>query len=267
MAAHQRATTHSRADADVEAGPGTTGPGNVGPRSATTSRRSILRAGGLGAFGAGFLGAFGAGFLASCGTDDTQAGISGAPRTSTTVTPSVPTTAPNELDRAEDLVQLSTAASLEQLVAEVYGAHGSKLSTSALRDAASDYQSAHVSAAQYLVENYDLDREAGLPNAYVQANLVDPVAATLTTDSAILAFMGQLESSLVAGYLNAVGVLTTAEVRQRVMTFGGAGARRVAVLDSADGGDGAPVEALYPLVDLVPGEAFVGREDLEAAGG
>ncbi len=264
---HDESAVEKDLELDIDLGAGTGSPPSV---ASITSRRQVLRAGGLGFFGASFLGAFGAASLAACGTEDTQAGISGAPRTSTTETPTVPTSAPSEVDLAEDAVQLGTAASVERLVAEVYGAHGPKLSTTALRAAAADYQSAHEAAAEYLLANGDVVDGAGRSNAYLQANLVDPVAPTLTNDTAILGFLGQLESTLVAGYLGAVGVLTSADWRQRVMTFGGAGARRVAVLaGSGDGSpeDSAPTEALYPLVDLVPGEAFIGREDPEAAGG
>lgn len=218
----------------------------------TTSRRGLLRAGGLGLLGATV--------LAACGPDNSPAGISGAAKTTTIVAPTIPATEPSELALAEDVVQFSTAASIELLVAEAYGTYGPKLSTAELRSTAADFKTAHDAAATAIRRDTTVNDLAGQPNAGLKTNLVEPVAATLINDTAILAFMAALESTLVATYLNAVGILTGAAWRQRVMTFGAAGARRVAVLGGTPA-RGAPAEALYPLADLIPSSAFVGRAE------
>lgn len=227
------------------------------PAGPLTSRRTLLRTGALGVVGAAF--------LAACGKEDVQAGISGATGSTTIVPPTVPVTQPSELALAEDVVQLSTLASLEILVADTYSKFGPKLSTTELRDTAARFNDAHTQVAEYIRAEADVNDEASTANTYLSENLVDPVSGTLDDDDAILGFMGQLESTIVATCCNAAGILTQAEWRQRVMTFGAASARRAAVLAGPDGA-GAPTVPLYPLDDLIPGDAFLGTPEEEAEG-
>ncbi|HEX2576824.1 MAG TPA: hypothetical protein VHK88_10785 [Aquihabitans sp.] len=220
----------------------------TGNPTAVPSRRTVLRAGGLGLFGAAF--------LAACGNDEKIPGISGAVATTTLQPPTVPTTEPTEAALQEDVSQLSTAASVELLVAQVYDEHGGDLSTPELRQAATSFSDAHDAAARFIVSEGDVDEAASTPNEYLRTTLVDPTAPTLTDDTAILSFMAELESALAATYLNAAGLLTSAEWRQRAMSFGAASARRVGLLREPDLG-GTPTEAFFPLVDLIPSEAYV----------
>lgn len=227
------------------------------PAGPVTSRRTLLRTGALGVVGAAF--------LAACGKDDVEAGISGSSGTTTLVPPTVPVTQPSALALAEDVVQLSTLASLQILVADTYSKFGPKLSTTELRATAARFNDAHTEAAEYILAEAEVNDGASTANPYLRENLVDPSSGILTNDDAILRFMGQLESTVVATCCNAAGILTEAEWRQRVMTFGAASARRAAVLAGPDGA-GAPTEPLYPLDDLIPGEAFLGTAEEEADG-
>lgn len=229
--------------------PSTTGP---------PTRRSLLRAGGLGLFATAF--------LAGCGKDEKAAGVSGLAATTTAVAPTVPGTEPTEVALDEDRVQLRTAQSVEVLVSDVYGRYGPRLADAELRDAAFRFQTDHVAAARVLGEAGGETKESKQANAYLLSNVVEPAAGSLTDDVAIANFMADLESALTATYISAAGVLTDAGMRQQVMSFGAASARRVAVLGG--GGQGlAPTESLYPVVDLIPGDAFLGPKEDDAAGG
>ena len=222
----------------------------------SASRRSLLRAGGVGLFAAAF--------VAACGKDEKQAGVSGLAATTTSIAPSVPVTQPSEVALEENRTQLRTAQSVELLVAGVYGQFGPKLADAELRDAAFRYQTDHAAVAAVFGEADDETDESKKANAYLLANVVAPIEGSLVDDAAIANFMADLESALTATYINATGILTDAEWRQRIMSFGAASARRVAVLGS--GGTGlAPTESLYPLDDLIPGDAFLGPKSETAS--
>lgn len=236
----------------------TTNPTSAADTHAPPTRRALLRAGGVGLFAAAF--------LAACGKDDKAAGVSGLAATTTSVVPTIPVTEPTEVALDDDRAQLRTAQSVELLVSSVYGKYGPKLADAELRDAAFRYQTDHDAAADVLGEAGGETEESKKANAYLQKNLVDPAADSLIDDVAIANFMADLESALTATYINATSILTESETRQLVMSFGAASARRVAVLGG--GGRGmAPTESLYPVVDLIPGEAFLGPKEDEAAGG
>lgn len=232
-------------------------PDPSSPTVASASRRSLLRTGALGLFASAV--------LAACGGDDGDESISGVPATTTVVPPTVPVTVPNELALADDVVQLRTLQSVEVFAAGVYGAYGPKLSSTELRATTFRFQTDHDAIAEVFGEENGDDPEASASNAYLEENILAPAASMLTTDTAILNFLAGVESSLAATYVNATGILTDPEWRQRAMSFGAASARRLAVL--GDGGEGqAPTAALFPLVDLIPGEAYLGPADEEAEG-
>lgn len=228
----------------------------------TTSRRNLLRAGTLGVAGA-FV-------LAACSDDTPDAGVSGPPTPTTDTPPTVPITVPNATAIENDAIQLRTLRSIELLAAEVYTKRTGDLKDSAMAATAARFGQAHEAAATFLsdaIDERDKDNivDDGTANAYLQANMVDPVDDQLIDDDAVLAFLGQLESTLAATYINAVGVFTTAEWRQQAMIFGAADARRVTVLANAGKGD-YPEDPVYPANDLVAGDAFLGPKKAEADG-
>lgn len=227
------------------------------PAGPTTSRRDLLRAGGLGLFATAF--------LAACGDDTPDEGVSGLPNTTTLVPPTVPVTEPNEIALADDVVQLKTMQSVELFVSGVYGAYGPKLTDSDLRAAAFRFQTDHAEIADVFGDENGGDEEAAKSNAFLEENLLAPAESSLNADGPILEFLAGLESALAATYVNATGILTEAEWRQRAMSYGAASARRLAVLGDPEQGQ-APTEALFPLDDLIPGEAYLGTADEEAEG-
>jgi hypothetical protein len=228
------------------------------PARPGTTRRAALRVGGLGAFATAF--------LVACGKDDTQAGVSGLPATTTSLAPTVPTTVPTEAALAEDKAQLQTAQSVELLVASVYARYGPDLRDAELRDAAARFEADHTGIARVFGEAGGETEESRQPNAYLEENLVKPAVDGLRDDASIADFLASLESALVATYINATGILTEAEWRQRVMSYGAASARRLAVLGGGGQGE-APTEPMFPLRDLIPGEAYLGGVDEEAGAG
>lgn len=228
-----------------------------------TSRRNVLRLGTLGAAGALV--------LAACGREDgPPAGLSGSPAPSTSVPPTVPTTSPSATAIEDDAIQLRTLRSVELLVAEAYADHGKDLEDPAMAEAAKRFGQAHTAAAERLAEAID-QREAddivdpGTANEYLSENLVGPRAGELVDDTSILSFLHDLESTLAATYVNAVGVFTTAEWRQEAMVLGAADARRATVLANAGTGD-VPQDAFFSAEDLIPGAAYLGPPEAAAAG-
>lgn len=218
-----------------------------------TSRRALLRAGGLGVAGAAF--------LAACGQDSgPRSGLSGSAITTTTVTPEVPVTQPNAASLELDVTTLRTANSLELLAAEAYTTYGKKLTDADLRAAAARFATDHEAAAEVFAADVPSELSTGSPNPYLQANFVDPLAETLTNDAAITSLFNVIESMLTATYIAAAGTFTTAEWRQKVMTYGAASARRSSVFGNGGAGS-VPTTALFPLADLIPNKAYLSPEN------
>lgn len=205
----------------------------------------------------GTVGAAATAFLASCSTlSASNTGRSGTPTTTTEVSPTVPVKAPTAAALDEDITLLRTGTSLELLVAKAYDTYGPKLDDPGWTAAAARFATDHTTTADAFRSETPPAKRVNEPNKFLQENTIDPVEETLTSDTAILGLFHDLESSLVATYVDAAGTFTTAAWRARVMTFASASARRVAVL--GDNGDGAgPDEALYPLRDLIPSDAYV----------
>jgi hypothetical protein len=153
-------------------------------------------------------------------------------------------------------VQLQTARTLELLVVEVYDTYGPRLGDGEMRATAERFGADHTAAAEAFASLAPQTEESGRPNEFLVENMVEPIAGSLIDDQAILAFMGDLESALTATYITAAGILTAEQGRQQIMTYGGASARRVTVL-AGGGAEAAPTDALYPLDDLIPGEAYL----------
>lgn len=212
----------------------------------------------------GTVGAAAAAFLASC-SSESQAGRSGTPTTTTEVAPKLPKKDPSAEAEEEDVTLLRTGTSLELLVAEVYDTYGPKLDAEWV-GVAERFSADHASTADAFSKATKADKQVKKPNKFLMKNTVEPIEDTLTSDRAILDLFRDLESTLVATYIDAAGTFTEADWRARVMTFGSASARRVAVLDN--GGEGAaPEDALYPLRDLIPNDAYESASPKKAGPG
>lgn len=222
----------------------------------TTTRRNVLRYGTLGAAGAVF--------LAACGSDRAPAGISGEPVPTTIVVPTVPALAPNEADKAADQAQLHTLISIESLVAEMYRTYGGKVTDAELAPLVTGFAADHTANASAVAQLTD-SKKVDEPNKKLKELFVDPLEATLTSQTAVLSFFHNLESSLTATYINAMQDLIEPATRQAVMAFGGASARRVSLLGNGGSGE-LPTGAVYPSSDLIPTAAFLAPETENADG-
>lgn len=224
-----------------------TDPQNPTSSGPLASRRTLLRAGGLGLLGTAV--------LAACGNKD-EGGISGTPSASTSVPPTVPTTKPSEAQIEQNEVQLRSAQSVELLAAELYGKYGPKLTVADWRDNAARFGADHEAAAEVYAEAGKSNAESQKPNAYLTENFVQPAEEGLNNDRNILNFFYQLENLITANSINAVPILLEAEWRQQTMAFGAASARRAAVL--GQGGEGViPDSERFPLTDLMPAAAYL----------
>lgn len=217
------------------------------PAGALPTRRAALRTGGLGVLTAAF--------LAACGTSQREPGVAGTPSETTVTPPTAPPFVPNELDLETDDVQLQTLRTLELLVVQVYQEQLGELSGEDA-ELAERFRSAHVDAADDLAEGAPQTDESSQPNVVVRESVVDPILPSLTSDRAVLDFMARMESALTATYINAVGIHTEVEWRQRMAAHADACARRSAALRGG-GEAGAPTEALFTLDDLIAGEAYL----------
>lgn len=222
--------------------------------SPTTSRRSLLKAGGLAAAGAAV--------LAACSPDHQKVGVSGEPAPATSTPPTLPPAKQTAAITAADQSQLHTLASVETLVSEVYAKNADTVTDTEFRDAAVRFGKDHEEAAKALVAATE-DKVAPPANEELRTAMVDPVMGTLNSQENILSFMRDLESTLTATYLTAAGVLSKGSDRQLVMTYGAACARRVAVLGNGGKGE-MPLTAKFPTDDLIPGSAYL---DLAAEAG
>jgi hypothetical protein len=226
------------------------------PTTEGTTRRGLLRAGGLG---------LSAAFLASCAKEIEPGGIAGTPPSSTSTPATVPVTVPSDAALADDATELRTAASVHLLVADVYTKYGPKLTDPVFVEHAARFGEDHAAAAEVYLDaleeapGADPAGETVEPNPYLEENFVAPAEQGLVDDVSILNFLRASEATVAANSINAVGVFTTAAWRQRSMAFGAAAARRVTVLDNAGQGS-MPQSALFPLTDLMPNDAFLTGE-------
>lgn len=230
------------------------------PDRSLATRRQALTAGGLGLAAAAV--------LAACGKDDApRPGISGGAVPTTVDAPTVPEKKPTAAQLEADVIQLATAASVERLAADTYTKWTKRFASADLQASAERFAAAHDAAAQaYLAEVPDIT-DAAKANEYLEKNLVTPAEESMIDDESIASFFGGFESLLAANAINAVGIYTGIEWRQRSMTFGAAAARRAAYLTDASGADATPQDALYPLLELMPGDAFLNPKGENAADG
>ena len=126
--------------------------------STMSSRRALLKAGGVGVLTTAF--------LAAC-ADDKPAGVSGTPAPETSVPPTVPPKAPTEAQLLQVQVELRTLASVELAVANAYDAHGSKITEAGLVPLVSRLGDEHRDAAEALIGLTDAKEAVG-PNKVVK---------------------------------------------------------------------------------------------------
>lgn len=214
-----------------------------------TTRRNALGSLGVGAVA----------FLAACSQDNSNAGITGQPSPTTETPPTVPPTVPSQTQLKTQDDELKTLVSLELAMVEIYKKYGSKLKDAEWKSAVRSFSSKHSSNADEIEKEIESGKSEGA-NKYVMDSMVKPMENLLTNDSAILAFFSKMESTLTATYIQATGVMTTAELRQVAASWAAEAAKRSAAL--ADRGRGQATSApLYPMDDLVSQEAFVGGEE------
>ena len=204
------------------------------------NRRDLFKLGGASILGVAL--------LAACGSDSTDSssattpGSTSAPTTlpatttgatQPTDTTSPSTTAANSGDM--DLVLARTAASLEKLAVDTYGAAGGLITTPAVLAAATMFAGHHQMHLDAL--NAAITGAGGkaitVMNQAVYDALVKPAidAAKTEADAVMLALA--LEEAAAQTYVFAGGALSTPGLRSTIMTIGGVEARHAAVLRMA----------------------------------
>jgi rubrerythrin len=197
------------------------------------SRRQLFKFGGAAIIGAAV--------LAACGSDDDDAGsgagattapdapaTTGAP--ATTVPPA--TTTPGG---SQDLILARTAASLEKLAVDTYGAAAALLTTQAIKDAATlfaEHHQLHLDALNGAITSAGGQAVTTMNQAVYDA-LVEPAVAAARTETDAVNLALQLEEAAAQTYVFAGGALSTPELRSTIMTIGGVEARHAAVLRMA----------------------------------
>jgi rubrerythrin len=198
------------------------------------SRRQLFKFGGAAIIGAAV--------LAACGSDDDDSGA-GAP-TSPSTTGATPTTgAPATTEPpgtttpggSQDLVLARTAASLEKLAVDTYGAAAALLTTQAIKDAATmfaEHHQLHLDALNGAITGAGGQAVTTMNQAVYDA-LVQPAVAAAKTETDAVNLALELEEAAAQTYVFAGGALSTPELRSTIMTIGGVEARHAAVLRMA----------------------------------
>ena len=222
------------------------------------NRRDLFKLGGVSILGVALLAACGsdsAGSPAVTNASGTTAGTTGA--ASTTVpsttggtqpadTTGATTTATNSGDL--DLTLARTAASLEKLAVDTYGAAGALITTPAVLAAATmfaGHHQMHLDALNGVITGAGGKAITQMNQAVYDALVKPAIAAAKTeTDAVMLALA--LEEAAAQTYVFAGGTLSTSALRSTIMTIGGVEARHAAVLRTA-------ALAQAPL-DVFPGQ-------------
>lgn len=157
-------------------------------------------------------------------------------------------------DIATDITLLRVAQSIEQLAIAAYGAAlGTDLLPAAVADAAKLFRDQHTEHFGLLRgkvqeiggESYDE------PNPVLKTALLDPAAQAITdgtlTLDAVVALALDLEDAAAQTYTNAASLLTTADLRQTLMSIGGVEARHVAILLGVQSPGNAVLQVPFPF--------------------
>ena len=156
---------------------------------------------------------------------------------------------------AQDLVLARTAASLEKLAVDAYGAAAALLTTAAIKDAATmfaGHHQMHLDALNGVITGAGGKAVTQMNQAVFDA-LVKPAidAAKTETDAVNLAL--KLEEAAAQTYVFAGGALSTPALRSTIMTIGGVEARHAAVLRMAALGQ-SPLEVFPSQRAFFPGD-------------
>jgi Ferritin-like domain len=207
------------------------------------NRRDLFKLGGASILGVAL--------LAACGSDSADApavtdatGTTPGSTAGTTPPTTVGTTAPAATDAPTttaansgemDLVLARTAASLEKLAVDTYGAAGGLITTPAVLAAATmfaGHHQMHLDALNGVITGAGATAITEMNQAVYDA-LVKPAidAAKTEADAVMLALA--LEEAAAQTYVYAGGALSTPGLRSTIMTIGGVEARHAAVLRMA----------------------------------
>jgi Ferritin-like domain len=192
------------------------------------NRRDLFKLGGASILGVAL--------LAACGSDSSDAPSATTPGSAaptTTAGSTTPMTEPSAGDM--DLVLARTAASLEKLAVDTYGAAGGLITTPAVLAAATmfaGHHQMHLDALNGVITGAGATAITQMNQAVYDA-LVKPAidAAKTEADAVMLALA--LEEAAAQTYVYAGGALSTSALRSTIMTIGGVEARHAAVLRMA----------------------------------
>lgn len=222
------------------------------------NRRDLFKLGGVSILGVAL--------LAACGSDSSSAPAATNPTATTpgstagaaTTVPSTTgatqpvdttspaTTAANSGDM--DLTLARTAASLEKLAVDTYGAAGALIKTPAVLAAATmfaGHHQMHLDALNGVITGAGGKAVTQMNQAVYDA-LVKPAITAAKTEADAVMLALALEEAAAQTYVFAGGALSTAALRSTIMTIGGVEARHAAVLRMA-------ALAQAPL-DVFPGQ-------------
>ena len=135
----------------------------------------------------------------------------------------------------QDLVLARTAASLEKLAIDTYGAAAALLTTQAVRDAATmfaGHHRMHLDALNGVITGAGGKAVTEMNQAVYDA-LVKPAVDAAKTEADAVNLAIQLEEAAAQTYVFAGGALSTPQLHSTIMTIGGVEARHAAVLRMA----------------------------------
>jgi hypothetical protein len=210
-------------------------------------RRSFLKVGGMTV-------AMGA-VIAACGKEKKE---------SLPITGPVPTT-PEDTEilhpgQELDVTFLRTSQSIEVLAVNTYqqALDSGLVTTPSLADMIRLFQEQHSEHAGLIAAT---TRDAGgtpydQPNSYLAEQVVDPAVQALATEADVVKLGVQLEGTAAQTYVFATEVLTTAALRQGIMSIGGVEARHLTVLYTVQGNPPSPFP-LMPTRERVGAKGYV----------
>lgn len=219
-----------------------------------TSRRGFLRIGGMTIAASAI--------LVACGSESSE---------NVAQTGSVPPREPNplEIETGDELnmTLLLTASSVEALAIATYDTvlDENLLGTGELSSVVQLFRDQHADHLGLLSATV---REMGGtpyedPNPYLEVNVVQPAVAGLAdletddeVERATLDIAYGLENAAAQTYVQAAGLLDTAELRQAIMSIGGVEARHVATILGALNDPQVPF-ALMPVGSAVPEDSYI----------
>ena len=228
------------------------------------NRRDLFKFGGATILGVAVLAACGsdsADAPAATDTAGTTAGTTAA-TTPASTTPAMTTTAGTDAPSTTaansgemDLVLARTAASLEKLAVDTYGAAGGLITTPAVLAAATmfaGHHQMHLDALNAVITGAGGTAITQMNQAVYDA-LVKPAIDSAKTETDAVNLALALEEAAAQTYVFAGGALSTPGLRSTIMTIGGVEARHAAVLRMAALGQ-SPLEVFPGSRGFFPGD-------------